>query len=86
MRTIAEILPEEDWAPQESPVVMIPASSPVVYIQATASVERTNGSSSHGTIPSAPPASLVREAHEVARRKLEERRSTLAALKAPTAT
>ena len=79
---IAEILPE-DWAPQESPVVTIPASS--VYVQATASAERTTGSSSLGAIPSAPPASLLREAHEIAR-KLEELQSTLAASKAPTAT
>jgi hypothetical protein len=76
---IAEILPD-DWAPQESPVVTIPASS--VYVQSSAA---TDASLVFGMIPSAPPENLLREAHQIAR-NLEELQSTLTASKSPTTT
>jgi hypothetical protein len=72
---VAEILPD-NWTPQESEVVVIPANS--VIPQARAALAAT------AVMPSAPTESLLKESHQIAR-ALAELQTTLTAAKNPSA-
>jgi hypothetical protein len=74
---VAEMLPN-DWTPQESEVVVIPANS--VIVQSTATVHRNV--SPH---PTAPQENLLRDSHQIAR-SLVELQAMLANSKTPSAT
>lgn len=71
---VAEILPD-NWTPQESEVVVIPANSVIP--------ERTSPTAA--VMPSAPTESLLRESHQIAT-SLAELQTTLHSSKTPTRT